>query len=300
MKQWLILILLFISCQNENTEFSDKDRTTNNSFLKKQNDQHNSTTKSISTFEYDEVYQPISQKIKRKDTLFIHILVPLCDNEHQGIVKVNKTLGDGFNPKGNLYWGAMYGIKNYFLKYQNWKIISSNKISESIIERIVLFKKMTNGIPVIVIADAYRGDKMKTCLTDFFNSFDINSNDNQLVYNEKTINADLYILNGHNGLMDVEIDPISNKGKTKSIAAVIGCFTDDYFQKYLKSAQAYPLITTTNFMAPEAYVSHALIESFALGKKQEVIIDDVAKLYNTYQKCGFKGARRLFKSGWKD
>gem|GEM_PF-2135803 len=36
----------------------------------------------------------------------IHVCVALCDNEHQGIVPVPKTLGDGHDPANNLYWAA--------------------------------------------------------------------------------------------------------------------------------------------------------------------------------------------------
>jgi hypothetical protein len=44
----------------------------------------------------------------------IHVIVAWCDNEYQGIVPVPKHLGDGDNPATNLYWGATYGVKNFF------------------------------------------------------------------------------------------------------------------------------------------------------------------------------------------
>ncbi len=36
-------------------------------------------------------------------TKTIHVFVALCDNEHQGIVPVPKTLGDGKDACNNLY-----------------------------------------------------------------------------------------------------------------------------------------------------------------------------------------------------
>lgn len=50
-------------------------------------------------------------------TKTIHVFVALCDNEHQGIVPVPKTLGNGKDARNNLYWGAAYGLKS-FLKYK--------------------------------------------------------------------------------------------------------------------------------------------------------------------------------------
>ncbi|MGC6431949.1 MAG: hypothetical protein ACON5F_12965 [Jejuia sp.] len=37
----------------------------------------------------------------------IHVYVALCDNINQGIVPVPAKLGNGQDPKNNLYWGAM-------------------------------------------------------------------------------------------------------------------------------------------------------------------------------------------------
>lgn len=44
----------------------------------------------------------------------IHVFVALCDNANQGIVPVPESLGNGQDPKSNLYWGAIYGLKSYF------------------------------------------------------------------------------------------------------------------------------------------------------------------------------------------
>jgi len=46
----------------------------------------------------------------------IHVFVALADNVNQGIVPVSPSLGDGDNPKTNLYWGAAFGVKTFFAK----------------------------------------------------------------------------------------------------------------------------------------------------------------------------------------
>ena len=71
----------------------------------------------------------------------IHVFVALCDNINQGIVPVPTLIGNGQDPKNNLYWGALYGVKKFFKnKSTTWLykgIIASN--NATVLER-VLFK----------------------------------------------------------------------------------------------------------------------------------------------------------------
>jgi hypothetical protein len=46
----------------------------------------------------------------------IHVFVALADNQHQGIVHVPARLGNGDDPARNLYWGAAFGVRTFFLK----------------------------------------------------------------------------------------------------------------------------------------------------------------------------------------
>lgn len=46
----------------------------------------------------------------------IHVFVALCDNVNQGIIPVPTMLGNGRDPRNNLYWGAAFGVKNFFKK----------------------------------------------------------------------------------------------------------------------------------------------------------------------------------------
>lgn len=51
----------------------------------------------------------------------IHVVVALCDNQYQGIVKVPPGIGNGQKPDTNLYWGAGYGVKTHFDRSAEWK-----------------------------------------------------------------------------------------------------------------------------------------------------------------------------------
>ncbi len=61
-------------------------------------------------------------------TRTIHVFVALCDNKNQGIIPVPKSLGNGQNPATNLYWGATYGVKNFFAKKSpHWALLKVMK-----------------------------------------------------------------------------------------------------------------------------------------------------------------------------
>ena len=76
----------------------------------------------------------------------VHVFVALCDNENQGIVPVPARIGNGQDPLHNLYWGAGYGVKNYFnRKSQDWVLIKTIKNPTNIIlERIIFKHSRTN------------------------------------------------------------------------------------------------------------------------------------------------------------
>lgn len=244
----------------------------------------------------------LKMKNSLKKPLVVHVLVPLCDNENQGIVPVSKTLGNGQDPRNNLYWGALYGMKTHFKKSANWFFKKSyNPQAEEILERIIFESTNSKGNQVILIADAYRGDEMVMCLNHYFNYLGggkkLNLPDSLGYSND----VDLVVFNGHNGLMDNEIKiPSAKAGHKKLEAMAIGCASYDYFQPYWGSVDAFPLLSTNNLMAPEAYILHKALDAWKEMKSKESIHLAAASGYNQYQKCGVSGAKRLFRTGWKD
>ena len=96
----------------------------------------------------------------------IHLFVALCDNEYQGIVPVPPILGNGMDLKNNLYWGAAYGVKTYFQNNNSeWKFLSAVKSENPAILERLLFKHISQD--VYMLADAYDGEGIKTCIEDF-------------------------------------------------------------------------------------------------------------------------------------
>ncbi|MCB0643477.1 MAG: hypothetical protein KDC44_17630, partial [Phaeodactylibacter sp.] len=236
------------------------------------------------TFTRKELQTRLQEKIANGEALTVHLFVPLCDNENQGIVPVSAALGNGQNLQTNLYWGARYGIKSHFERQAAWQQITSLKDpSETILERVVFYRSYPNGAKVYLIADAYRGDKMETCLLDYLNALAGKRQDSVQIKEQQLPiagAADLLVFNGHNGLMDYYDTPtVENADGRKREASVIGCISHGYFVKYLRQAQAYPLLMTTNLMAPEAYVAEALIDAWAQGRSGEEVRQAAGRAY---------------------
>ena len=112
-------------------------------------------------------------------------------------------------------------------------------------------------------------------------------------------NADLLVFNGHNGLMDYYgIKFLKSADQRKREVAVIGCASKSYFNPHLKYAGGYPLLMTTNLMAPEAYVLEGVVDSWAMAGSGGAIRKSAGAAYYAYQHCGLNGATNLFSTGW--
>lgn len=241
-------------------------------------------------------------KIKAGKPLVVHLMVPLCDNDHQGIVPVNASLGNGQNPRSNLYWGAGFGIKTHFKRATDWKLVQEEVPAESyLLDRAIFYKKYTNGAQVYLVTDAYDGAHMAQCLSDYMYAVAGRKAGSLLVdgqFMPVWSSADLLGFNGHNGLMDMSLEAPANVDGRHKDAVVIACASHDYFAPQLARAGGFPLLCTTNLLAPEAYVMRAVIDAWAELKTGEEIRLAAGAAYHKYQKCGLKGATRLFQTGW--
>ncbi|KAA3614926.1 MAG: hypothetical protein D8M58_10760 [Calditrichaeota bacterium] len=234
-------------------------------------------------------------------TKTIHVYVALCDNENQGIVPVPDQLGDGKDPKNNLYWGAAYGLKTFFIsKSNNWQLLKSiNPKNPAILERL-LFKH--KSLDFYLLADAYDGEQIKVCIEDFLKASNgqspvkIRLDSLKLGFGGS---SDLQAYVGHDGLMEFAVDIDYNKVEKSKDVIILACYSRDYFSSEIRKSGANPLLWTTHLMAPEAYTLEAAIEGWILNESGIKIDERAAKAYNKYQKCGIRGARNLFTTGYK-
>ena len=211
------------------------------------------------------------------EPLRVHVTVALCDNASQGIVPVPAAIGDGDDPRTNLYWGAMYGVKSW-LKRDGWKIEKAASPGPFVLERIVARKKIGNR-DVLLTADAWRGSRIREAITSFLERASMGG-------------ADIVAYVGHDGLMEFEVAPPVRSAARKPRSIVLACASQQYFTNHLKRAGSTPLLMTTGLMAPEAYTLTAAIDAHARGAD---VREAAAQAYHKYQKCGIKAARRLFR-----
>lgn len=233
----------------------------------------------------------------------IHVFVALADNKSQGIVPVPAHLGNGDDPARNLYWGAAYGVKTYFSRSRDWTRLECRKGPKpAILERCV-FKR--SGAEVYLIADAYQGKAIKESTLDFFHaaagapsephSLKIDSSE-MSIFGGGHANLVAYV--GHNGLMDFQFAPVNKQNDKPRDVIILACASKQYFSTAVRASGASPILWTTNLMAPEAYVLKTAIDGWIGKETHSQIRERAAVAYDKYQKCGIKGARRLFAAGW--
>ncbi|MDY8137793.1 hypothetical protein [Aquimarina sp. 2201CG5-10] len=231
----------------------------------------------------------------------IHVFVALCDNKNQGIVPVPEKLGNGKDTRNNLYWGAGYGVKNFFKnKTKDWQLIKTIPSGRADILERLLYKHTTKN--VYMLADAYDGAKIKTCIEDFLKATN-GQNSVEVIYESRKLvfagQSDLVSYVGHDGLMDFDIDiKFDPEPKGKRDVIILACYSKNYFSPEIKKAQANPVLWTTHLMAPEAYTLKSAIDGWILRESGTQIDERAAQTYHKYQKCGIKGARNLFTTGF--
>jgi len=230
----------------------------------------------------------------------VHVLVALCDNENQGIVPVPAFLGNGEDTQKNLYWGAAYGVKTFFSKSANWqKLAEIDNPKENVLQRIVFKHKTQN---VYLVADAYRGSKMRETIDDFFAGVAGAKREN-VTLKDLTLqilgSANLVAFVGHNGLMDFTLEnQPAKKDDDERDAVILACASRNYFSAPLKKTSAKPLLWTSNLMAPEAYILHDALEGWVKKETAEQVQTRAAAAYAKYQKISLKSAKNLLVTGW--
>ncbi|MCB0712264.1 MAG: hypothetical protein KDD67_08040 [Ignavibacteriae bacterium] len=261
----------------------------------------------LSPLSYQTVQERLQEDLDSNRPIVIHVIVALCDNVNQGIVPVPKKLGNGQEPSANLYWGAAYGVRAYMTGKGKWKRVRTDTLADQgILERVVLkktIKRSGKDVTTYLVAEAWDGSKIKDAMQRFANmaagrtplSVQRDGSDSSSTI-QAGGDAHLIAYVGHNGLMEFRLDnyPAADTTRPARSALALACASKPYLLKVLQFGGSHPLLLTTNLMAPEAYALDAAITGFVGGKDPSAIHTNVAKAYNTYQKCGMKGARNLF------
>ncbi|MFZ2311197.1 MAG: hypothetical protein WAV82_01125 [Methylobacter sp.] len=216
----------------------------------------------------------------------ISVIVSLVDNVSQGIVPVPEKIGNGDDPRNNLYWGALYGVKTFLSKADGWrKLGCEQNISDTILERCEFAWKDK----LTVTADAYRGSRIDQAMLDFMQ---------QAATPPNAAKREMVVFIGHDGLMDIQNKPIiehfpKHTGHDKQ-AVVLACMSEEYFAGHLLAAGSKPVVTTYSFMAPEAYVLEAIARGFANQASEVELRSSAGAAYAKYQRISAKAGKSVF------
>ena len=234
----------------------------------------------------------------------VHVFVALADNAHQGIVPVPAHLGNGDDPERNLYWGSAYGVKTFFARSNEWKLIScAAKPKPAVLERCVFRHKTAS---VYLVADAYKGSEIAETIIDFLTALAGGNSDVVALKSgatSLTLNAggkaQLLAYVGHDGLMDFDLSSLPKKQNDQRREAIIlACASKQYFSAAVRASGATPMLWTTNLMAPEAYTLKSALDGWIAEEDNQHIRQRAAEAYHQYQKCGTAAAMKLLVTGW--
>ena len=209
----------------------------------------------------------------------VRLFVALCDNKSQGIIPVGAKIGNGDDPYANLYWGCSDGFGTFFRRSPRWKVIKNESdLSEVVLRRSTV--RHTSG-DVEIVADAYRGTAMATCIRDFESA-------------AASGKFDLVAFIGHNGLMDTEIPAPTAAAGNKTPVIVLCCLSDRYFSARLRRVGCDPLLMTKQLMYPGSFLLDAAIESWRKGGGPADIKAAAAWAYAQNQKISVRAASTIF------
>ncbi len=201
----------------------------------------------------------------------IGVFVALADTRHQGIGYVSPRAGRGDDPENNLYWGSADALVEVFRRDPHWKLAEkSGADADSVVLRTRVYRNSTGGARLT--AKAYNGAFMRQCIQDF----------------ETAVRSDAFdmvVFIGHNGLMDFDLPPPTQEpgqGKRPD-CVVLCCKSEQYFKARLLEAGGRPLVLTTQFMYPGAFLLRAIAGAWLEGKPIATVRERAGAAYAANQ-----------------
>lgn len=231
------------------------------------------------------------------DPLVVHTVVLLADNQHQSIVPVRPPLGDGGNPKTNLYWGALYGFDTHFARSRWERVDVPESPSESILA-VSAFTKQVDDRRVVVIGEAWNGRHYQAAVERFLLLASGDAPEEKLRVGKKTIDAggaaDVVAFVGHNALLDFKLPSIAHLPKSDTGIVVLACQSQKSFAPIAQTLGLKPILFTRTNMAPEAYTLRAVLEALGRGATGKAVHRAASSAYAKYQRISVSAAASVF------
>src|SRR5687768_16304688 len=209
----------------------------------------------LATDWFDGLTEKVIEDVKDGKPLVVEVHVPLCDNN---IIRCgNAKLGDGDNPKTNLYWATTPGFGVWFTrKGSGWTrfvhatggkdtgdpdVLELHKYRRTITTPAAWRKQ---GAPktynVELAIHGWRGSAIDKALAAY--AADVSGDSD----------ARIVAFVGHNRLMDLEKFDWPKPGKEIKGTIAIACHTKSYMKEDVPSETRVPLLMTNDFLFSNA------------------------------------------------
>lgn len=241
--------------------------------------------------------EALAARVRERGRLLIHVYAPLCDNDQ--IVCGSEAAGRPRDLDKNLYWGAAFGHKRHFTrKASTFKLASSEAGEGGRLERITLTRALSGEpwgraeeIELVVVVDAWAGDKIDEALTRFFREAERGGS----IGGER---VDVVGYTGHNRMMDGTEPPAalaeSDKRRAPIPSFVMACRSKSWFAAPLAARGSRGLLFTSDLMAPEGYVLEALVTELGRDAGLRSVRRAVVAAYAKFQRIEERVASRIF------
>jgi hypothetical protein len=217
--------------------------------------------------------------------LVVQVHVPLC--ERTIIPCGNDRLGDGDNPRTNLYWATTEGFLGWFgRKRSGWKAVlkaSGDAIGEADVLDLRVWRRTVPAsaawraagaprtVEVYVVAQAWRGTAIDRALARYAEDLYGARTQTITLADGTTLAAggDAHVVAyvGHNRLMDLDTfdwRAIAARGDQRSRGVIaIACHTAPYMQGVVPGPHQVPLVLTRDFMLASSAALEGAVVAFA-------------------------------------
>jgi hypothetical protein len=235
--------------------------------------------------------------------LVTHVVVPLCSN--QQIDCGAPWAGRPADLDRNLYWGAIFGVRTWMERPRSdWQRVSVAGAEGPRLERRV-YRRWVSGAPFgksekveqIVVFDAIHGDRIDDAVRLFWTSA---TEGGSLVFADANTTRTERVLvagyTGHNRMLDGLTLPSAPPAETRSPRAtfVLACLSERTFGAPLRAAGVPILLTTTALVAPEAYLTDAVLHAIGDGRDPAGVREQAIASYVVWQKLTRATAGSMF------
>lgn len=244
----------------------------------------------------------LSDDATRDGALLVHVLVPLCHRDQ--VDCGSKRAGDPLDLEQNLYWGAIFGHRRFALRAaSSFELVERSPLEAPRLERVVVRLRRGAGAQaaeapeLIVVLDAWRGDRIDEALGAFF---DEAARGAKLGFVDagaaRELEVDLVGFAGHNPMLDGARAEAHQPrpGDRPTPSFVLACHSRATFEAPLLERGSRPLVLTQALMAPEGYLVEALALGLAARDSRRALRHRLGATYARWQSIEESVGRSIF------